>query len=143
MSSYIDYTWYKETFCGIEIPEADFTRLADIASEVVRDLCYITPTAEIIESEDFKKATGYEVELLFDQGGVDAILGHSEAAGSALSETLGNYSISAKSGAERAVGFLNGIPVSSMTIMLLRRLGLRARWAYREWYERQGRHGKP
>lgn len=140
--SYIDYTWYTETFCGTAIPEDDFTRLADIASDVVLDLCYVTPTAEIIESEDFKKATAYEVELLNDQGGPDAILGRSEAAGAALSESLGDYSISAKSGSERSVGLLNGIPISSMTILLLKRLGLRARWAFREWYERKCRNGK-
>ena len=140
--SYIDYTWYTETFCGTAIPEDDFTRLADIASDVVLDLCYVTPTAEIIESEDFKKATAYEVELLNDQGGLDAILGRSEAAGAALSESLGDYSISAKSGSERSVGLLNGIPISSMTILLLKRLDLRARWAFREWYERKCRNGK-
>ena len=140
--SYIDYTWYTETFCGTAIPEDDFTRLADIASDVVLDLCYVTPTAEIIESEDFKKATAYEVELLNDQGGLDAILGRSEAAGATLSESLGDYSISSKSGSERSVGLLNGIPISSMTILLLKRLGLRARWAFREWYERNCRNGK-
>ena len=140
--SYIDYTWYTETFCGTAIPEDDFTRLADIASDVVLDLCYVTPTAEIIESEDFKKATAYEVELLNDQGGLDAILGRSEAAGATLSESLGDYSISSKSGSERSAGLLNGIPISSMTILLLKRLGLRARWAFREWYERNCRNGK-
>jgi len=143
MSSYIDYTWYTDTFCGTAISEGDFKRLADIAADLVIDLCHPAPSAEITSGEDFKKAIAYEIELLNDQGGVDVVLGRSEATEAAFGESLGNYSISAKSGAEGSLALHNGIPISPMVLLLLKRLGLRTRWAFAEYYERKGRNGQP
>lgn len=128
--AYIDRTFYNDTFHGTEIPEDEFCRLADIASDVVYGICIIKPEAEDLIDETFKKAVAYQVELLYRQGGIDAVVGFSEASYSGGSESLGDYSISEGNARQEAVKTYNGIPVSSMTLMLLRRLGLMARWAY-------------
>lgn len=136
--AYIDKTFYDDTFHGTEIPEGEFDRLADIASDVVYGICIIKPEAEDLIDETFKKAVAYQVELLYRQGGLDAVVGFSEASCSGGSESLGDYSISEGNARQEAVKTYNGIPVSSMALMLLRRLGLMARWAY----ARRCRHGK-
>lgn len=128
--AYIDRAFYNDTFHGTEIPEDEFDRLADIASDVVYGICIIKPEAGDLIDETFKKAVAYQVELLYRQGGIDAVVGFSEASYSGGSESLGDYSISEGNARQEAVKTYNGIPVSSMTLMLLRRLGLMARWAY-------------
>lgn len=128
--AYIDKTFYESSFHGITIPMEEFDRLADIASDVVYGICIIKPEDEDLIDETFKKAVAYQVELLYRQGGVDAVVGFSEASYSGGSESLGDYSISGGNARQEAVKTYNGIPVSSMTLMLLRKLGLMARWAY-------------
>ena len=128
--AYIDRTFYDVAFKGTEIPDADFDRLAEIASDIVYDVCILKPNAEDLIDDTFKKAVAYQVEMLFQQGGVDAIVGFSEASQTAGSESLGDYSISSGSTERECVVMSDGIPVSSMTLMILRRLGLMTRWAY-------------
>ena len=128
--AYIDKTYYEETLNGISISESEFNRLADIASDIVYGICIIKPTADILISDPYKKAVAYQVEMLYAQGGVDAILGFAEASYSGGTERLGDYSISAGNTRHEAVNTFQGIPVSSMTIMLLKQLGLMRRWAY-------------
>lgn len=128
--AYIDKAFYDDTFHGTEIPTSEFDRLAEIASDVVYDVCILKPDAEDLIDAAFKKAVAYQVELLYLQGGVDAIVGLSEAALTGGSESLGDYSTSSGTTHQAAVLTCNGIPVSSVTLMLLRRLGLMARWAY-------------
>ena len=133
---YIDRDYYINDFGGDDITEKEFNRLCDIASEVIYDLCNPKPTDEDTAKEDFQKAICYEMELIIEQGGVDVILGQSTLAQSWDSESLGNYSITAGSGSgsKQALATANGIPVSSMAIMILRRLGLYSRWAFAEYY---------
>lgn len=128
--AYIDKTYYNNVFHGAPIPANEFDRLADIASDVIFGICIIKPTEANLNDDLFKKAVAYQVELLFLQGGIDAIVGLSEAASAGVSEHLGDYSISGGSQRHEAVKTFNGIPVSSMALMLLRRLGLMCRWAY-------------
>lgn len=132
--AYIDLAYYNGTFRGHEIPEGDFDRLADIASDLIYDICRIKPSETDLIDDHFKKAVAYQVELLFEQGGVNAILGLSEAALAGSSEALGDYSVSANSGAGQTLATKDGIPVSSMAVMQLRRLGLMSRWAFAEFY---------
>ena len=141
--AYIDYTYYTETFSGTPIPESDFSRLADIASDVIYALCNVKPEGEILSNEDFLKAVAYEVEFIYQQGGTEAIFGRSDATMSWGSESLGNYSIAAGEGSKKAVQTFNGIPISPMAIMLLEKLGLLSRWLYAYRYAGRPYHGKP
>lgn len=128
--AYITEDYYRNTFGGREVLSSEFSRIADIASELVYDICRVKPSEDNIVSEEFKKAVAYEVELLYEQGGVDAILGMSEAALEGSSESLGDYSITSANGAQRVITTPEGIPISPMSIMLLRRMGLMSKWAY-------------
>lgn len=135
--AYIDQIYYDEVFKGTPIPADVFDRLAEIASDVVYGICIITPEEKDLIDATFKKAVAYQVELLYAQGGVDAISGFSSASRSGGSEHLGDYSVSDGSASKLSVNTFNGIPVSTMTVMLLKRLGLMTRWAY-EWRYKNG-----
>lgn len=132
--AYIDKAYYCDTFHGKEIPEGDFDRLADIASDLVYDICRIKPKETDLVDERFKKAVAYQVEFLHEQGGTEAIVGRSEATMAGSSESLGDYSVSANTGAQQVITTKDGLPVSSMAVMQLRRLGLMSRWAIAEFY---------
>ena len=141
--AYINETFYNTKFCGRPIPAADFPRLADIASDVIDSICYIKPEGEILTDKRFKRAVAYQLELLYEQGGVDAITGSSELSQSGGSESLGDYSVSSGGSGSAADGsamkVVNGIPISPLAYALLEQLGLMQRWAYagfrepREW----------
>lgn len=139
--AYIDKVFYTAEFKGSQDPGPDFDRLADIASDLVYDICVIKPDDKDLVDSHFKKAVAYQVEMLLAQGGIDSVLGMSDAALSSGSESLGDYSVSGSSGGETAVQTYNGIPVSPMTIMLLKRCGLMNRWAYEEHYRRRCHNG--
>lgn len=140
--AYIDQSFYSESFGGREIPQNEFERLADIASDIIYDVCNRKPNSNIEANSVFKKAVCYEVELLYEQGGVDAILGFSEAALNGNSESLGDYSISAGTTDQTAVTTYNGIPISPLAVMSLKRLGLMTKWVYAEAFERRCKYGK-
>lgn len=140
--AYIDKAFYDETFKGREIPEEEFDRLADIASDVVYETSIIKPLPDDLMNETFKKAVCYQVEMLYEQGGVDAVLGFSEAVIASGSESLGDYSVSGNQVYGSMIRTVNGIPVSPMTIMLLKRLGMMLRWAFTEYYSQRGNNGK-
>ena len=143
--AYIDYTYYTDTFSGTTIPESEFNRLADIASDVIYHLCNVKPEGDILTNEDFLKAVAYEVEFIYDQGGTEVIFGRSDAAMSWDSESLGNYSISAGSGEASGakVKTFNGIPISPFTYMILSDLGLLSRWLYAYRYAGRPYRGRP
>lgn len=129
--SYITKAFYVSTFGGVEIPEGEFKRLADIASDVIYDVCAIKPTDKEINDVTFQKAVCYQTEMLYLQGGVDAIVGFSESSQASGSESLGDYSVGS-GGSGAIAGTYGGIPVSALAIGQLRRLGLMSRWAYAE-----------
>ena len=134
--AYIDKTYYDNEFKGNEIPDSEFDRLAEIASDIVYDVCRVKPNEDDLVSNDFKKAVAYQVEMLYEQGGVNAIVGFSESSVLGQSESLGDYSISAGaagnsgSGGNEILTTAGGIPISPATIAVLRRMGLMQRWAY-------------
>lgn len=129
--AYIDRSYYTDVFVGKPIPEADFPRLAQAASDIVDAIVYI-PISDV--TDRVKRATAYQLEMLYEQGGLDAVTGFAE--GSAGYEMLGDYSVTAegKSGGSSGSGAsalsLNGIPVSRLAVSLLRAEGLMRRWAY-------------
>lgn len=133
--AYIDKDYYDNTFKGEAIEEALFARLADIASEMVYGICIVKPEEEDLIDETFKKAVAYQVEMLYQQGGIDAVTGFSEVSMAGGSESLGDYSISegSGSGSTAQVRTYEGIPVSPVTLLLLKRLGLMSRWVYARW----------
>lgn len=134
----IDLTYYNETFHGVPIPASEFDRLADIASDVIYEVCIVKPEAADLENDLYKKAVAYQVELLYKQGGIDAAVGFAESSYTGGSEHLGDYSISKGNARQDAVRTFNGIPVSALAIALLKRLGLMTRWAY-AWRDRRGK----
>ena len=131
---YITKTYYDAEFRGKSIPANEFDKLEDIASDVIYEICRVKPNEDDIQDPAFMKAVAYEVEFLQEQGGVDAILGFSDVQLSASSEHLGDYSVSSGGNSSGASGssiiVVDGIPVSSMAIILLRRMGLMSRWAF-------------
>ena len=129
--AYIDREYYIKTFKGKDIPDNEFERLADIASDVINSICTIEIDEETAVSDEVKKATAYETELLFLQGGIDTIVGKAEST-SISSESLGDYSVSYNTGNETQplIKTKDGIPVSSLSTSLLKSKGLMCRWAY-------------
>lgn len=127
---YIDRTFYTETFKGRDIPAPDFDRLAEAASEAVYATCRLKPDEKMITNENFKKAVCYETELLYEQGGIDAITGLSVSAAACGSESLGDYSVADGSSQKGVAMLTGGIPVSPVALQILKRLGLMSRWAY-------------
>lgn len=129
MANYIDEAYYINNFRGTPIPSSEFDSLARAASDLI-DSIVSKPIENI--TENVKKATAYEVEMLFAQGGADAISGFASAG--AASERLGDYSIGgeAKATADSKIAMYNGIPVSSIAVSFLRRDGLMSRWWYSE-----------
>lgn len=127
---YIDSAFYNDVFKGRDIPAPDFDRLAEAASEAVYAVCRVKPGDDTVILEDFKKAVCYETELLYEQGGLDAIMGLSMTSAAGGSESLGDYSVSAGSSQKGVATLIGGIPVSPLALQLLKRLGLMSRWAY-------------
>lgn len=108
----------------------EFERLSDIASDVIYDVCAVKPDEYIKNLADYKKAVCLEIEMLSEQGGVDAILGFSEMTQMTNSESLGSYSVSGSSASQSSVPALNGIPISPMSLACLKRLGVMQRWSH-------------
>lgn len=132
--AYIDTAYYTETFGGSAILASEFPRMAEIASDIVDCICSFMIPASMLANDKFKRAVCYQTELIYEQGGVDAISGLSEASQSGGSESLGDYSVSgggaSNGGSESQFTMLYGIPISPLTLMMLTRLGLRCAWVY-------------
>ena len=124
---------YKEL--GFDSDIVDFEKLSRAAEIVIFETCNVKPDSTIEQMREYKEAICYEIELLCEQGGTDAINGFSEYAQGLKSESLGSYSVSggggnASSDGVKVIETIAGIPVSSISIMLLRKIGLMNRWAY-------------
>ena len=129
--AYIDKFFYSVEFKGTPIPDDEFDRLAEIASDVISSIATMEIDEDTANTDKVKKATAYEVEMLYQQGGINAIIGFAE--GSAIgSESLGGFSISntAKSGSQVIMRSKVCIPVSSLAISMLKKAGLMCRWAF-------------
>lgn len=123
-------TFYNDVFCGTEIPYAEFSRIEAIARDVIYDVCNKKPTDEQMQTAEYQKAICYEMEMLYQQGGIDAIVGFAEGLNGITSESLGGYSVSGGANGKEAMLAKGGIPASSLAIAQLRRLGLMSRWLY-------------
>lgn len=132
---YITAEYYNNEFHGTAIDANELTRLIDAASVAI-DMAVVSPITTV--TDNVKKATAYEVECLYQQGGIDAVTGFA-ATGGGKSERLGDYSVSAGSGAAeggQGITYINGVPLSPLALALLRKDGLLNRWAY-QWRHRR------
>lgn len=128
--AYIDYEFYTATFGGDAVPQTEFARLAQMASDIVDAIVY-KPITEV--TDRVKRAVCYELDMLYAQGGAEAVNG--ESTGEVGYEQLGDYIYSAQARGGNGSGqsahlTLNGIPVSKLAESLLRQEGLMSRWAY-------------
>lgn len=133
--AYITAEYYQNNFHGVEIADSELARLIQAASDAI-DLAAVLPIKKI--TENVMRATAYQVECLYQHGGVDAIHGFSSV-GAGGSERLGDYSVSngsaASAGSASAFTVINGIPISPFAINLLRKDGLMRRWLYQGRYD--------
>lgn len=126
--AYITQEYYTN-FGGNTIPTDKFPRIADIASDII-DSLVIRPIDED-NAEQYalvQKATAYQAEMLYEQGGIDSVVGFASSTGN--SEHLGSYSVSSTTNGKAAIKTMNDIPVSTLALSLLRKAGLMTRWAY-------------
>ncbi len=135
--AYITAEYYKDTFKGVEIADDELTRLVQAASDAI-DMAAVLPIKVV--TENVMRATAYEVECLFQYGGIDAIHGFSSVGnGAGGNERLGDYSVgggaASSAGGESAFTVVNGIPISPFAIELLRKDGLMRRWLYQGRYD--------
>lgn len=127
MSAYIDYEYYVSDFGGSVIPESEFDYIASAASRLIDVLCTV-PITET--TEEIKLAAAYEAETLFAQGGIDALCGMATVT-SGIDERLGDYSIGTPYVSnEKRCYSVGGIPVSGLTLAILKKEGLMGRAVY-------------
>lgn len=128
MNDFITKEYYDTDFNGTDIPDTEWNRLAETASEILRGVA----TQEIHgfdrENPHLKRATAYQVEYLYEHGGIDAIFGF--ATDGASSEMLGDYQISTSEDTRLKTPTMNGLPVSPLAIMALREGGFMRRCVY-------------
>lgn len=135
---FIDKKYYLDDFNGMAIPDSELCRLIDVASTMVGSLMTVdVPGESTAEYSALKKATAYQVECLYEQGGLRAINGFADGF-SAGSESLGSYSVSSSSTAKNNIPVMNGVPVSPIAVTILKESGLMIRWAYANRYKRKG-----
>lgn len=126
---YISYDYYISHYGGSMIPEEEFSYIASAASTVV-DLLVSSPISVI--TEKIRLAVAYEAETLFAQGGIDALSGLA-AVTSGIDEKLGDYSIGTPYVSNQKRCFsIGGVPVSGMTVAILKKEGLMSRCVFAE-----------
>ena len=124
---YISYDYYVSNYCGNAIPEEEFTYIASAAGTVV-DLLVSSPISVI--TDKIRLAVAYEAETLYAQGGIDAVSGLA-AVTSGIDEKLGDYSIGTPYVSNQKRCFsIGGVPVSGMTVALLKSAGLMSRCVF-------------
>ena len=129
--AYVTQEYYSDTFHGQAIPDDQFDRLAAMASDIIDSIVYVPIDPQKVDMTLVAKATAYEMEYIYQEGGIDAITGKA-ASSLKTSEHLDDYSISesVSDGAADSALSYNGIPVSSLAVAILRKLGLMCRWLY-------------
>ena len=127
---YVTKEYFDKTFHGTSMSDAQFERMAMIASDVI-DAVILQPITTLTDAEQLAKAASYQIEYLLAQGGIDAING-AAANQFAVTEKLDDYTITEglSDSAEKNKLSINGIPLSPLTISILKKLGLMHRWVY-------------
>ena len=127
---YVTKEYFDETFHGTFMSDAQFERMSMIASDVI-DTVVLQPITALTDTEQLAKAASYQIEYLLTQGGTDAING-AAVNQFAVTEKMDDYTITEglSDSAEKSKLSINGIPLSPLTISILRKLGLMHRWVY-------------
>jgi hypothetical protein len=125
--AYITAEYYSGTFHGHAIPSGEFDRIEADTETIIDGIVQIPVTDADKAADKFKKAVGYQMETLYVAGGMDAI-NAKVANGEKTNERLDDYSVTRQRVAEYPT--VDGMPVSPMTINLLRQLGYLKRWVY-------------
>lgn len=126
---YICYDYYISSFRGSTVPEEEFDAMVQAASDIV-DLLVSSPIKNI--NENIRRAVAYEADTLYVQGGADALSGFASVT-SGIDEKLGDYSIGTPYVSnEKRIYSIGGVPVSGMTLAILRKEGLMSRCVYTE-----------
>lgn len=124
---YLTYEHYVTEFGGRIVPEEEFDALSEATTTII-DLLVHTPITEV--SSTIRRAAFYQIELLFAQGGNDALSGLATVT-SGIDEKLGDYSIGTPYVAnDKRCYSIGGVPVSGLTLMILRKEGLMCRCVY-------------
>lgn len=127
MENYISYEYYISGFGGSLIPENEFDALASAATDII-DVLVTRPVTAVTEC--IRRAAAYEAETLFSQGGSDALSGLATVT-SGIDEKLGDYSIGTPYVAnEKRCYSVGGVPVSGLTIAILKKGGYMSRCVY-------------
>lgn len=128
--AYLTIDYYLDTFGGEVTDEALFNRLTTAASDII-DAIVTKPITDEVDKDMLAKAVAYQVEYIEAQGGIAALTGFADSQ-RAVTEKLDDYSITEAQTAEAGSNqlSLNGIPISPMTVSILRRMGLMSRWVY-------------
>lgn len=131
--AYTDYDYYKNEFGGSIVPEDEFKYLASASTEILLSLITKSEPFSDSESAAISKAVAYQTELLYLQGGSDAIAGLAVST-SGLTEKAGDCSLGANynSLASNKTATVYGIPVSGIAISVLKRAGLTSRCFFSE-----------
>lgn len=123
---YIDADDFS-AYSTVEIGDSDFIILAGRASDIIDMLTKqnISAAGGFDDLSDdaqaaVKKAVCAEVELLYQQGGIDALTGNAESGYGSMS--LGKFSVSSNTG--NKLEMINGIPISPMVRSYLLMTGL-------------------
>ncbi|MBO5568819.1 MAG: hypothetical protein J6A79_07825 [Clostridia bacterium] len=133
--AYLTYAAYTEMGKSL-VPQEEFDLLADMASDVIDAIVRIPIDSEKHDMEKVAKATAYEVETLYSWGGVSAVYGTGDKQ-KTVTERLDDYTVTEQSGSTSLLT-ANGIPIASLAVDILRKLGLMCRWLYAGRY-RNGR----
>jgi hypothetical protein len=124
---YITYDYYVSRFLGTTVPEEEFDYLATAASTVV-DALVTRPIEDI--TDVIRRAVAYETETLYIQGGADAIAGFASIT-SGIDERIGDYTVGTPYVSnEKRIYSVGGVPVSGLTLALLKGAGLMCRCVY-------------
>ena len=127
--AYVTAEYYSTTFHGHEIPGAEFSRVEADAADIIDGIVQVPISEEDAALDKLKRAVCYQIETLAVSGGAEALIDKA-VNGMKTSERIDDYSVSRQKVA--AYPTVDGVPVSPLTINLLRQLGKLKRWVYSE-----------
>lgn len=111
----VDYNFYRIEYQGEEIDPAEFNRLAKRSYDLIMSL------HQGEETDNVKKAECAQIEFLYKNGGIDALVGNDKS--QFVSESIGGYSYS-KGNNSSGLRYVNGLPIAPLVWLYIRRGGV-------------------
>lgn len=129
--NYTSYEYYKTGFFGNIVPEDQFDYLSSAATDIIFAMITKNEPYSQNELDVISKAVAYQTELLYLQGGAEAIAGLAIST-SGLTEKAGDCSVGMNYSSleSNKTATLYGIPVSGIAISILKRAGLTNRCVF-------------